>query len=173
MSRFSLEGQPQSVGHQARRDYSPAPKWMDAVDKRTLESSLQSLMDAFNDLEYVLKHQIGEDNYDTYMPDYFLGQRLSSDFITIYNECEFLEENYSAKFNPKSMSYLRHLRRLCAHRFGSSMDISMFPTVIAEEIIPMKEPIRSVLLEVLKRNPETGMENKVFSFSKRFRRSAY
>lgn len=64
MSRFSLEGQPQSVGHQARRDYSPAPKWMDAVDKRTLESSLQSLMDAFNDLEYVLKHQIGEDKYD-------------------------------------------------------------------------------------------------------------
>ncbi len=98
---------------------------------------------------------------------------MSSDFITLYNECEFLEDNYSADFNPESMTKLRHLRRLCAHRFGSSMDTSMFLTVVIEEILPMKEPIRSVLLEVLKRNPKTGMENKVFSFSRRFRRSAY
>ena len=99
MSRFS-----DNAHKLSRRDRFPEPKWMTDVDKRRLEDSLQSLMDAFNDIEYAVKDLIDTVDYKHYKPNYNLGQRLSSDFITLYNECEFLEDNYSADFNANSFS---------------------------------------------------------------------
>ncbi len=53
MSRFSDNNHKLS-----RRDRFPEPKWMSEADKRGLEDSLQSLMDAFNDIEYAVKDLI-------------------------------------------------------------------------------------------------------------------
>lgn len=167
MSRFSHESSKRDWRH-SRNDAFPAPKWMVEADNRRLEDSLQSLMDAFNDIEATVNPLIeaGVD-IERYVLDYPTCQRLSSDFIILYNECEFLENNYSAKFNADLLTYLRHLRRLCAHRFGSSMDASRFLQVAVIQILPMKKPIKSKLYDVLKDNPGTGMEGRVASFNRR------
>lgn len=166
MSRFSHESSKRDWRH-SRNDAFPAPKWMVEADDRRLEDSFQSLMDAFNDIEATVNPLIDAGvNIEKYLLDYPVCQRLSSDFIILYNECEFLEDNYSAKFNANQLTYLRHLRRLCAHRFGSSMDASRFLQVAVNHILPMKEPIRSKLYDILKHNPGTGMEGRVASFNR-------
>lgn len=138
------------------------------ADIRSLEDSILSLTDSFNDIEAVVKPLLDAGiNIETYEPDFATCQRLSSDFITLYNECEFLDDKYSAEINDDTLTYLRHLRRLCAHRFGSSMDTSRFIYATVIYILPMKEPIRSRLYDVLKENPGTGMEGRVASFNKR------
>ena len=141
------------------------------ADIRRLDDSLQSLMDAFNDIEAVVNPLIeaGVD-IETYELEFPIRQRLSSDFITLYNECEFLDDHYHAEFNDDDLTYLRHLRRLCAHRFGSSMDGSLFLHEVVYQIIPMKKPIKSRLYDVLKKNPGTDMEGRITSFNRRPRR---
>lgn len=167
MSLYSRES-PKRDMWDSREDTFPAPRWMVEADNRTLEDSLQSLMDAFNNIEATVNPLIeaGVD-IERCVLDYPVCQRLSSDFIILYNECDFLDKKYSAEFNADLLTYLRHLRRLCAHRFGSSMDASRFLQVTVIQILPMKEPIRSKLYDVLKKNPGTGMEGRVASFNRR------
>ena len=78
------------------------------ADQRSLFASFESLLYAFNDIESVLEdiieegHIIGE-----YTPEFPTYQRLSSDFITLYNECEYLTKNHRARLNNKDLTYLR------------------------------------------------------------------
>ena len=151
-------------------DSFSTPEWMIFADQRSLFASFESLLYAFNDIESVLEdiieegHIIGE-----YTPEFPTYQRLSSDFITLYNECEYLTKNHRARLNNKDLTYLRHLRRLCAHRFGISMDTSRFLLAAQNDILPMKESIRSMMFEVLNENPNPNMEQRVKSFNIRNR----
>ncbi len=171
MSHSSRKNNSSGDGREQCGASTPTPRWMVIADRRRLEDSIQSLTDAFNDIESIVLplKQAGVD-LQTYRPDFVTRQRLSSDFITLYNECEFLELNYHAKFNSDDLAYLRHLRKLCAHRFGSSMDDSMFLIEVDTQILRMKGSIKSKLYNVLDENPGTGMEGRVESFNKRPRR---
>ncbi len=168
MSRYSSDEEHLYRIRSSREDRFPAPEWMIRADMRSLEDSIESLTDAINDIEDVTMPLVrsGIDLYG-YTLDFSQAQRLSSDFQTIYNECAFLMDRYSARFNAEDLTYLRHLRRLCAHRFGSSMDRSMFIPIAVECILPMKESVRSSLYEVLDRNPGTGLRERVCTFNHR------
>lgn len=168
MSRCSRDGETLYRSRSSREDRFPAPEWMKRADMRSLEDSIRSLTDAINDIEDVTMPLVksGIDLYG-YTLDFSQAQRLSSDFQTIYNECAFLMEHYSARFNAEDLTYLRHLRRLCAHRFGSSMDRSMLLQTAVYDILPMKESIRSSLLDVLDMNPGTGLKERVCTFNRR------
>ena len=168
MSHYSRDEEPLYRSRSSREDRFPAPEWMIRADMRSLEDSIESLTDAINDIEDITMPLV-ESGIALYGHnlDFSQAQRLSSDFQTIYNECAFLMDRYSARFNAEDLTYLRHLRRLCAHRFGSSMDRSMLLQVAVCEILPMKESIRSCLIDVLDRNPGTGLRERVRTFNRR------
>ncbi len=106
------------------------------------------------------------------MPRFETAQRMSTDFQTLYNECDYLIDSYSACFNTDLLYLLKELRNLCAHRFGTSMDTSMFGFVAVECVLPMKESVRSSLYDVIRQSPGTGLEQRVQSFNIRPRRSS-
>lgn len=146
----------------------PAPQWMVEADRRDLAGSLQSLMDAFNDIEAVV-NPIAASGADLlgYDAGFETNIRLSGDCTTLYNECEYLSENYSAKLNPQLVAYLHHLRNLCAHRFGSSMNTTHFVYEMVYSVLPMKESIRSMIHDVLKENPDRVMRDRLASFNRK------
>lgn len=139
---------------------------MDDADRRNLKQSMQSLMDAINDIERIVNPilESGE-NVMKYKLRFSERQRLSSDFTTISNECKYLVTKHSAKLNRNLLDYLQELRNLCAHRFGSSMDTSMFLYTAAYSVLPMKESIRSMLYDVLERYPDPDTKSRVSSFN--------
>ena len=142
----------------ASEKWSLALKWMESADQRDLEGSIMSLTDAFNSIEESVA-SMAESGIDPrhFELNFETARRMSSDFQTIYNECDYLISNHSARFNADLLYLLRELRNLCAHRFGSSMDRSMFMPIAVECILPMKESVRSSLYDVLDRNPGTGL----------------
>ena len=143
-----------------------ALKWIRSADQRDLEESIMSLTDAFNGIEESVA-SMAESGIDPrhFELNFETARRMSSDFQTIYNECDYLISNHSARFNANLLYLLRELRNLCAHRFGSSMDRSMFMPIAVECILPMKESVRSSLYDVLDRNPGTGLRERVRMFN--------
>ncbi len=143
-----------------------ALKWMESADQRDLEGSIRSLTDAFNDIEITVAPIVRSGEYPrNSVLSFEAALRLSSDFQTMYNECDYLIDRYSARFNADLLYLLRDLRNLCAHRFGTSMDTSMFVPLAIECILPMKESLRSSLYDVLDRNPGTGLRERVRMFN--------
>lgn len=124
------------------------------------------MTDAFNDIEISVAPIVGSGmDPRIFILSFETARRMSSDFQTMYNECDYLIDRYSARFNADLLHLLRDLRNLCAHRFGTSMDTSMFVPLAIECILPMKESVRSSLYDVLDRNPGTGLRERVRTFS--------
>ena len=155
---------------QNSKSSAPTPdlktEWMTLADRRSPQESIQSLMDAINDIERIVEPILASvDDVTEYKLRFSDKQRLSSDFTTISNECKYLVTKHSAKLNRNLLDYLQELRNLCAHRFGSSMDTSMFLHTAVNSILPMKESIRSMLYDVLKQYPDSDMKRRVSSFN--------
>lgn len=171
MFHYSLNRAPDSSKQPTHERWPSAFKWISLADQRDLKESIQSLTDAFNDLEQSISLIRGSWNGPVLPePSFEIAQRMSSDFQTIYNECEYLIDNHSARFNADLLYLLKELRNLFAHRFGTSMDRSMLVPITVECILPMKESLRSSLYEVIKNNPEIRLKERVLSFNLRPRR---
>lgn len=143
---------------------------MREADVRSFEDSVYSLTDAFNNIERMVKPLIdsGEDLLETEQSQEYYTL-LTSYFVTLYKECEFITDNYSARLTEDKLSYLYHLRNLCAHRFGSTMSTHRLIDETAKVILPMKESIRSMLFDALVQEPNPELEKRVRMFNRKSR----
>lgn len=159
-------------------DYSfeTAPQWMQDADKRTMVDSIESILFAFNQLEGIVQPIIdsGADlllfdpGFDTYA-------LMSTHCTTIYNECSYLVKEHHGGLRKEDLLYLRHLRNLCAHRFGRSMSTAGFLDSVAYVILPMKGAVRSMLLDILKKDGKRGNDlyGQVRSMNRRRARGGF
>lgn len=127
--------------------------WMDEADKRTLSEAYISLTDAFNGIEKIILPILNEGtDLRTYVARPYICLALSSYCTTLYNECDYLINTYSYPQRDgfdEFIVYLKQLRNLCAHRYGSTMNTKDFLPSVAFCILPMKESIRSMLYDIL------------------------
>ena len=165
-------------------DRSTVMDWMDETDRRNFRASAISLMDAYDDLEQIAgPYEDFEGDITRVDVGFQTYQRMSSDFTTIFNECDYLihdlskgkrkgyekrEKKFLSKDNEK---LLRELRNLCAHRFGSSMDTTMLLGIAVDYVLPLRKSIRAMLLDLLKENPSSAdLKERMVAFNRRPRR---
>ncbi len=153
--------------HSEKRDpYDTS--WMTELERYDVSQSAENLITAFNDLETIVDEYGGmtRRNYSLSYPDF---ARMCADCTIIYNECERLLDRFGGRLDNELYDYLRHLRIACAHYSGSSTNDFGYYDAVEHAVLPMKEKIRSMLYDVIKRNGEYGMSERVHSFNRKHR----
>ena len=86
----------------------------------------------------------------------------------IYNECEYLVKNHHSELTERKLEYLRQMRNVCSHRFGSTMDDYNFLDACIHVILPMKDSLKSMLMDSVKNHPDSKVDmQRLSSLNKR------